>query len=305
MSVVCPDKVKQLRIDNGWTQDQLAQITGLSYRTIQRIEKSGRCSLESKMALSSAFDITFLDLTSKESTLSSGSFCLRFVQDGAGNYKSLQTNAPDSLLVPQQEIIGKNCTDIFPYYLSNQILTAIDDLKTGVKSIEFDYQLALPAGPQFFKAKMIQSGRDSFLSVITEISEQKVVENKLIKSEALLSMVADTLKTGAWEFDVVTNDIYWTQQVFAIYELEKTPTIEEGILFYAPQARPIIQQAFEKLYTSGETYDLELPFITAKGNKLWVRVAGWAKYQNARIIKVSGIIQDITHLKTPVIQTSF
>jgi DNA-binding XRE family transcriptional regulator len=305
MSAVCPIKIKQLRIDNGWTQDQLAQITGLSYRTIQRIEKSGRCSLESKMALSSAFNITFLDLTSKETTLSSRSFCLRFVQDGAGNYKSLQTNAPDSLPVPQQEIVGKNCADILPYYLSNQILTAIDDLKSGVKSIEFDYQLALSAGPKFFKAKMIQANKNSFLSVITEISEEKVVENRLIKSESLLSMVADTLKTGAWEFDLVTNDIYWTQQVFAIYELTKTPTIEEGISFYAPQARPIIQQAFEKLYTSGETYDLELPFISATGKKLWVRVVGWAKFHNARIIKVSGIIQDITHLKTLTSQPGF
>jgi hypothetical protein len=58
------------------------------------------------------------------------------------------------------------------------------------------------------------------------------------------------------------------------------------------------QQAFENLSASGEAYDLELPFITASGKKLRVRVSGWPVYHNDIMKKVSGVIQDITHLKT-------
>jgi DNA-binding XRE family transcriptional regulator len=49
--------VRDLRRERGWSQGQLATISGLSERTIQRIETGGDCSLDSKMALASAFEL--------------------------------------------------------------------------------------------------------------------------------------------------------------------------------------------------------------------------------------------------------
>jgi len=282
---VSHDKVKKLRLDNGWTQDQLARVAGLGYGTIQRIERDGRCSLDSKMALSSALGVSYLDLSSEGTNLLDRLFSIRIVLDGAGNYKSVKANDPELLQVPKNQIWGKNCAEILPPELSDQTLKAIADLKSGVESIEFDYSLTVSAEPQFFRAKIIQSGPDSFLSVITEIDQQKVKEIKSLKSQALLNKVANTLKTGVWEVDLVTNDIHWTQQVFAIYEVDKTLNVEEGILYYAPQARPVIQQAFEELCASGKPYDLELPIISAKGKYLWVRVIGWTEYQNNKTFR--------------------
>jgi PAS domain-containing protein len=296
MHAVCHEKVKKLRLDNGWTQEQLARITSLSYRTIQRIERDGRCSLDSKMALSSAFGISFIELSIKIKTVLDRLFVITSVQDGAGNYKSFTTSDLEILPVPRDQIVGKNCVDVFPPEQSNQMLNAITELKNGAKLIEFDYSLTLSAGPQFFKVKIIQTEQDSFLSVITEMGPQKVSEKKLLRSEALLNTLANTLRSGAWEVDLVTNEIHWTQQVFAIYEIDTTLTIAEAILFYAPQYRPIIQQAFEDLSVSGKSYDLELALITARGKRLWVRVIGWAEYHDAKIVKLAGVIQDITHL---------
>ena len=44
------DLIKKLRKERSWSQDQLASVSGLSLRTIQRIENEGACSLESKSA---------------------------------------------------------------------------------------------------------------------------------------------------------------------------------------------------------------------------------------------------------------
>jgi transcriptional regulator with XRE-family HTH domain len=54
--------VKLMREERGWSQEQLAAISGISERTVQRVEKDGKCSLESKMALSSAFEVSPIDL---------------------------------------------------------------------------------------------------------------------------------------------------------------------------------------------------------------------------------------------------
>ncbi len=50
-------KVRQLRLERGWTQQQLADACGLSTRTIQRIEKDGVASLETTSALVAVFEV--------------------------------------------------------------------------------------------------------------------------------------------------------------------------------------------------------------------------------------------------------
>ncbi|KGJ88026.1 helix-turn-helix domain-containing protein [Thalassotalea sp. ND16A] len=59
-------KIIQLRKDRGWSQEKLAAIASLSERTIQRIEKDGTCSLDSKMALATAFELSPAELSASD-----------------------------------------------------------------------------------------------------------------------------------------------------------------------------------------------------------------------------------------------
>ncbi|NEX19895.1 helix-turn-helix transcriptional regulator [Thiorhodococcus mannitoliphagus] len=58
--------IKSLRGKKAWSQDQLADIAGVSLRTIQRIEKTGIASLESKKAIASAFEMNSTDLDAND-----------------------------------------------------------------------------------------------------------------------------------------------------------------------------------------------------------------------------------------------
>ncbi len=49
--------VRKLRLQRGWSQDQLAEFTGLSVRTIQRLERGGTPSLESARSLAAVFEV--------------------------------------------------------------------------------------------------------------------------------------------------------------------------------------------------------------------------------------------------------
>jgi len=51
------NKIQQLRTQKCWSQDELASISGLSIRTIQRVEKAGNASLETVKALASVFEV--------------------------------------------------------------------------------------------------------------------------------------------------------------------------------------------------------------------------------------------------------
>ncbi|WP_340678988.1 helix-turn-helix transcriptional regulator [Paraglaciecola sp.] len=52
------DKIQKLRAIKCWSQDELATASGLSIRTIQRVEKSGTASLETTKALASVFVVS-------------------------------------------------------------------------------------------------------------------------------------------------------------------------------------------------------------------------------------------------------
>lgn len=54
--------VQKLRLQKGWSQQQLADLSGLSVRTIQRIEQGHTPSVESLKSLAAVFDIDFSHL---------------------------------------------------------------------------------------------------------------------------------------------------------------------------------------------------------------------------------------------------
>lgn len=54
--------VKKLRLQRGWSQSQLAELSGLSARTVQRIEHGQTPSVESAKSLAAVFDVDFNEI---------------------------------------------------------------------------------------------------------------------------------------------------------------------------------------------------------------------------------------------------
>ena len=54
--------IKEMRIKLAWSQEHLAEVAGVSSRTIQRIEKEGIGEFETLMGLAQAFDIDVTEL---------------------------------------------------------------------------------------------------------------------------------------------------------------------------------------------------------------------------------------------------
>ena len=55
--------VRRLRTERGWSQDQLATASGLSLRTIQRVEAEGVASMATRVSLAATFSIPLAQLS--------------------------------------------------------------------------------------------------------------------------------------------------------------------------------------------------------------------------------------------------
>lgn len=58
--------VRKLRLQRGWSQEQLAEMSGLSVRTIQRIERGRTPGLESLTSLAAVFDVPTTELRQED-----------------------------------------------------------------------------------------------------------------------------------------------------------------------------------------------------------------------------------------------
>src|SRR5450756_1823732 len=129
---------------------------------------------------------------------------------------------------------------------------------------------------------------------------QKQTEEALARSEALLNEVQEISRVGGWEYDIQTRHLTWTDEVYRIHELppDYDPNdIANDIHFYLRDDQARIEEAFDRAVTAGESYDLELQFVTAKGNHRWVRTMGRAELNDEHPTRVVGNIIDITDHK--------
>lgn len=129
-----------------------------------------------------------------------------------------------------------------------------------------------------------------------DITLRKIQEDALRKSRIFLERTGKVAGVGGWEVDLATGDIIWSDETCQIHGVEPgyRPTMDEAIAYYAPEARPIIQNAVEKGMATGEGWDLELPFIKASGERIWVRAVGAVEFDGEKPVRISGAFQDIS-----------
>ncbi len=135
-----------------------------------------------------------------------------------------------------------------------------------------------------------------YIAIRTDITAQKTAEAALRESEAFLARAEQVGGIGGWKVEIATMKPTWSPQTRRIHEVPigHQPTLEEGIHFYAPDARPVITEAVNRCLADGTPFDLELPFITAGGRHIWVRTVGELERQDGKPIRLVGAIQDIT-----------
>lgn len=135
-----------------------------------------------------------------------------------------------------------------------------------------------------------------FLEHSSAQEARRRAEDQLKRSEALLQQTNQMAQVGGWEYVPATGRLYWTEEVYHLHDLplDHEPQMEEAIRYYAPEARPLITEAVQLAIEEGVPYDLELPFVTAKGNERWIRAMGKPVAGEEGETRLVGAFQDIT-----------
>ncbi len=112
----------------------------------------------------------------------------------------------------------------------------------------------------------------------------------------LLERVGRMASVGGWAFDVESGRLDWSTQVYRIYGLEpgEPPPMEVALGPYKAEALATIQANMAAALEEGVGYDLEVPFESYDGRRLWVRALAQPETENGRTVRLTGAFQDVT-----------
>jgi PAS domain-containing protein len=182
---------------------------------------------------------------------------------------------------------------------SRSTISALPDKKVyskeyRVRDKEGKWRTCLERGVVF---KRDEHGKPvQILATLIDVTEQRQTAQALRYKEDILSKAERVAHIGAWEVDLQTMNVYWSDETYRIHELdEHVPmTVEKAIQFYAPEAQAIIARAVQDAIEKGQSFDLELPLITAKGTPKWVHAIGYPELKEGKVVRLYGVFQDIT-----------
>lgn len=148
---------------------------------------------------------------------------------------------------------------------------------------------------------IVENGETTnLIAVYNDITEKRLQEMELRKTENMLLSAGKMMQLGFWDFDVQTGQLKWSETVREIHDLPPgfVLDLKSAFGFYEEEARERVSQAFSQCLKDGTPYDLEAPIVTARGRRVWIRNVGRAEWLNGKIAKVYGLVRNISERKT-------
>ncbi|WP_373537888.1 PAS domain S-box protein [Microcoleus sp.] len=135
-----------------------------------------------------------------------------------------------------------------------------------VRNYEFDwYTKTGELRTGLLSAEIIEiHGETCVISVIQDISDRKLAEEKLRALAASLAAAQRIARLGNWEWDFSANTTTWSEelsQVFGLGSTQAAPTLAEFSQYVHPDDRQKWQTTIDAAIASGQCYSLEFRIV--------------------------------------------
>jgi len=145
------------------------------------------------------------------------------------------------------------------------------------------------------------NGRPAVMGMLVDITERRVAEADLRRSETELKEAQRIARIGSWEWVISTDKITWSEELYGIVGLDPSvpsPGFDGMPRFYVPEDWERLRAVVERTLQTGAPYELDLQMIHADGTIIWTTTRGEAvRDQGGTLVGLRGTALDITERK--------
>ncbi|MEC4889045.1 MAG: PAS domain-containing protein [Nitrospira sp.] len=146
------------------------------------------------------------------------------------------------------------------------------------------------------------------LGTHTDISERKEREMALCEADARLQEAQAMAKLGNWELDLVSNRLFWSDEIFQIFEIDQTKFAAsyEGFLnAIHPDDRAMVNEAYSQSVQNRTAYMIMHRLLMRDGRVKHVMERGETFYDaSGQPFRSVGTVQDITEQRLAELQVA-
>lgn len=140
-----------------------------------------------------------------------------------------------------------------------------------------------------------------YYAIRQEISEHKLFQEKLMRTQAALMQAQELAHIGTWEWYPETDNPLWSPELFRIFRLEPgASSIGLGAFknFATEKSYRALEKAIQHALETGEAFNTECEVVRADKTLAWVVIAGLPLHDDrGKISGLRGSVQDITERK--------
>ncbi|MCJ7600947.1 MAG: PAS domain-containing protein, partial [Desulfobulbaceae bacterium] len=137
--------------------------------------------------------------------------------------------------------------------------------------------------------------------VVIDITERKQAEEKIKESEKRLRYAQQIAGLGFWDWNVVTGDLYWSDQTYIHYGFkpqEFVPTFDKFCSMVHPDDLAFVQKHVDASLQDDAEYDVEFRFVRPNGEMRYLYTRGdVTRDANGKAVRFFGSQIDITERK--------
>ncbi len=101
---------------------------------------------------------------------------------------------------------------------------------------------------------------------------------------------------GAWQKNLITNQVTWTKTTYDILEIpyDEAPDTEHTERLLVPDEDSDLHRATQHMLATGEPYDVVDQIVTQTGKHIWIHARGKVTLENGVPVRAMGVFTDIT-----------
>ena len=210
----------------------------------------------------------------------------------------------------ENELKSMSITDIHPKKDLPWIIKELESLAKGEKSLTFEIPCQRKDGSiidtEITSVITKIDGRICNVGIHRDITEKKIAENKLKRSEERLKEAQQIGRIGSWELDLAENTGTMSDEMYKIFDLHNSSidvTIETFLTTPIPEDRKMVQELVMKSLEERKGGDFDFRTITSSGEIRWIHEKSTIELDDKGNPKrVFGTCQDITESKLAELQ---